>query len=175
MPSFRIGLSEFKNHSLQTLITSLDQSRSFWVSRSVESRTTTHPLQKFFRQATSKVSATVRTDNSGDRESHKNLQESFTNSLRIKRSERISHWPPRKFVHQNQSVIVFGLRLVGSSRHDHRTNTIHVQVIETKFVCSRDRSNWNTISNFHWSSELTNLTRCTVVTNPLIHVWEPKI
>src|SRR5688572_27421966 len=126
MPSFRVGLSEFKDHSLQTLVTSLDQSCCFWMSRSVESRTTTHPLQEFFRQTTSKVSATIRTDNSEDRESHKNLQESFTDSLRIKRSERISHRPTRKFVHQNQSVIIFGFRLVAFSRCYHRTNTIHV-------------------------------------------------
>src|SRR5688572_27526998 len=108
MPSSRIGLSEFKDHSLQTLIASLDQSRCFWMSRGVESRTTTHPLQEFFRQAAGKVGATIRTDNSGHRESHKNLQESFTDSLRIKRSERISHRPTREFVHQNQSIIIFG-------------------------------------------------------------------
>src|ERR1043165_8012874 len=126
VPSTRIRLSEFKDHGFQALVASFNQSSCFRMSRGIESGTTTHSLEEFLRQTTGKVGATIRTNDSWNGESCENLQQSFTDSFRIQRSKRISHRPTRKFVQQNQSIIVLGFRLVRFSSHYHRANTIHI-------------------------------------------------
>src|ERR1043165_279558 len=47
--------------------------------------------------------------------------------------------------------------------------------LQQSFADSGNRSNRDSICNFNWSSKLTNLTRCTIFANSLIHSREPKV
>src|SRR2546428_11598474 len=145
------------------------------MSRGIESGTTTQSLQEFLCQTAGKVGATIRTNDSWNRKSCENLQQSLADSLSIQRSKGISHRPTRKFVHQNQSIIVLGFRFIRFSSHYHRANTIHIEMVKTEFIRPRNRSNRDSICNFNWSSKLTDLTRCTVLANSLIHSRKPKV
>src|ERR1043165_9647671 len=134
------------------------------MSRGIESGTTTHSPLEFLRQTTGKVGATIRTNDSWNGESCETLQQSFADSFRIQRSKRIRHRPTRKFVHQNQNIIVLGFRFITT-----------IGPIQSIFKWLKQSSSALGIGVIGTRSatltgvKLTNLTRCTILANSLIH------